>query len=154
MNCGQVQVKRHHSIQADTTTSVRWNTYTPECINVLLDSLLVGVKALESDVCFKFSWEMQTLASGENLLSAHEEVVSVGDFGILGIRHGIEWSRVNGEFIEDVEVSVEPRQSENQHYFSSILGADRIFKALSGFVESNWDENRAFQNLGEKDVGD
>jgi hypothetical protein len=99
---------------------VRWNTYAPECIDILLDSLLVGVKAFKPNVGLKFSWKMQTLASGENFLSAHEEIVSIGDLGVLGIWHGIEWSRVDREFIKDVEVSVEPRKSENQHYFSSI----------------------------------
>lgn len=117
MNCGQVQVKCHHSVQADTTTSVRWNTYAPECIDVLLDSLLVGIKAFKPNVGLKFSWKMQTLSSGENFLSAHEEIVSIGDLGVLGIWHGIEWSRVDREFIEDVEVSVEPRKSGNQHHF-------------------------------------
>jgi hypothetical protein len=123
MNCGQVQVKCHHSVQADTTTSVRWNTYAPECIDILLDSLLVGVKAFKPNVGLKFSWKMQTLASGENFLSAHEEIVSIGDLGVLGIWHGIEWSRVDREFIEDVEVSVEPRKSGESALFFKYFGS-------------------------------
>jgi hypothetical protein len=66
---------------------------------------------------------MQTLASGENFLSAHEEIVSIGDLGVLGIWHGIEWSRVDREFIEDVEVSVEPRKSGESALFFKYFGS-------------------------------
>ena len=47
---------------------------------------------------------MDTLAPGENLLAAHEEVVRVGYVGIVGRGKSVEGADCGREGVENVEV--------------------------------------------------
>jgi hypothetical protein len=47
---------------------------------------------------------VDTLGSGQNLLSAHEHVIRVGQARVCRGRHGIERANSKGELVEDIEV--------------------------------------------------
>ena len=66
---------------------------------VRVDGRVVSAHALAQEVGI-----VDTLAAGEDLLAAHEEVVGVGCFGVVGGREGVEGADGGGEGVEDVEV--------------------------------------------------
>jgi len=49
---------------------------------------------------------VNSLSTGKDLFTSHEEVVRVGEFGVLRIGHGVEGSDLEREFVDNVVISV------------------------------------------------
>src|SRR5450432_2210944 len=106
MHTGQLQIPSHHSVQSDTSPTMWRNTCRSENIDIALQRP-IRIQTLESDSRLKLIWQMQTLTTTKNLLASHHEIVCVCNCRILRVGHGIEWSGISGEFVEDVEIGIE-----------------------------------------------
>lgn len=76
----------------------------PESIHVALH--IVGVDAHGAHPLLQHGSIVQPLGTRENLLAAHEEVVRVGEQGVVGVGHGVEGSEGEGELVDDVVIGV------------------------------------------------
>jgi len=94
-----------------------WRTAVLESVDVVFQTSVVWVD--RADVLAHSLLEevgvVDTLSTGQDLLTTHEEVVrvAVAGIGVLGAFlmsgafgrwHGVEWADVEWEFVEDVEV--------------------------------------------------
>src|SRR5277367_5971528 len=106
MHAGQLQIPSHHSIQSNTSSTMRWNACRLENIDIALQRS-IWIQSLEPDPRLELIWQMQTLTTAQNLLSSHHEIECICDCRILRVGHGIEWSGIRGKFVEDVEIGME-----------------------------------------------
>ncbi|KAG7145427.1 hypothetical protein HYQ46_005835 [Verticillium longisporum] len=102
----QVEEPCNDTVETNTTSTVRRDTNAAEDIDVLLDALRLGVDTLRSQPGLQDAGDVNTLATTEDLLATHEEVVGVGDGGIGGVLESVEGARRFGELVEDEEVGV------------------------------------------------
>lgn len=107
MNRRKLEIPSNHSIQTNTTTTVRWNTGRSEDINVLLDTRASWVDTLAPQSCLQLIWQVQTLATRQDLLTSHHEIIRIRDLWVLWIWVGVEWTSAHWELVKHVEVSVE-----------------------------------------------
>lgn len=77
-----------------------------ESIEVILEALLGRVQTLVAHRLLQLGDVVDTLGTGHDLLTTHEEVVGVGKAGIGGVGLGVERSHGHGELVKDVEVGV------------------------------------------------
>lgn len=101
------QAKEEHdnTVQAKTTTGVRRATLA-ESVEVVLEALLVRLEALSAHRLLQLLDIVDTLGTGHDLLTTHEEVVGVGETLVVGVGLGVERTNSHGEFVKDVEVGV------------------------------------------------
>jgi len=76
----------------------------PESINVRLH--VFGVDSTLLHPSFEQRSVVNSLSTGKDLFTSHEEVVRVGEFGVLRIGHGVEGSDLEREFVDNVVISV------------------------------------------------
>ena len=50
---------------------------------------------------------MDSLATRHDFLTAHEEIVGIAEFWVLGVRHRVEGTHRQGEAVENIEVGAE-----------------------------------------------
>lgn len=77
-----------------------------ESVEVVLEALLGRVETLGAHGSLQLIDVVNTLSTGHDLLTTHEEVVGVGETGVLGVGLGVEGTDSHGELVQDVEVSV------------------------------------------------
>lgn len=106
MHRRKLQVPRNDTVETDTTAAVRGDTGASKDIDVVLDAGTVGIDALLLDSLHQLLGNVQSLTAREDFLTAHHEVVGVGDGGVLRVEYGVEWTGTLGELVEDVEVGV------------------------------------------------
>lgn len=104
-NVGQTQEEHDNTVQTKTTTGVG-RAALAESIQVVLKALLVGVDALGAHRLHQLVDVVNTLGTGHDLFTTHEEVIRVGEAGILGVGLGVEGAHGHGELVQDVEISV------------------------------------------------
>ena len=49
---------------------------------------------------------MDTLGSRQDFLATNEDIVTVGEFGVVGVGHGVEWTDGKWILVHDEEVSI------------------------------------------------
>lgn len=81
-------------------------TALAESGQVVLEALLVGVDALGTHRRFQLLDVMDTLGARHDLLTAHEEVVRIGEPGVLRAGLGVEGPHGHGELVQHEEVGV------------------------------------------------
>lgn len=81
-------------------------TTLAESIEVILEALLVRLKTLSTHRLLQLLDIVDTLGTGHDLLSTHEEVVRVREALVVGVGLGVEGTDGHGELVEDVEVGV------------------------------------------------
>lgn len=81
-------------------------TTLAESIEVILEALLVRLKTLSTHRLLQFLDIVDTLGTGHDLLSTHEEVVRVREALVVGVGLGVEGADSHGELVEDVEIGV------------------------------------------------
>lgn len=81
-------------------------TTLAESIEVILEALLVRLKTLSAHRLLQFLDIVDTLGTGHDLLSTHEEVVRVREALVVGVSLSVEGTDSHGELVEDVEVGV------------------------------------------------
>jgi len=104
-NVRQSQEEHDNPVQTQATTSVRRASLT-ESIEVVLESFLVRVNTFSNHRSLQFLNVVDTLGTGHDLLTTHEEVIRVGEAGVLGVGFGVEGAHGHGELVENVEVGV------------------------------------------------
>jgi len=73
-------------------------------VDVLAES--ADIEATVLGTLLEHRWVVNTLCTGGDLLTAHEEIVRVGEAAVLGVQHSVERSSANGVAVKHVEVSV------------------------------------------------
>ena len=101
----QSQEEHHDTVQSQATTGVR-RAALAESIQVILKALLGRVQTLAAHRCLQLLDVMDTLGSRHDLLATHEEVIRVGEAGVLRVGLGVEWPHGHGELVQHVEVGV------------------------------------------------
>jgi hypothetical protein len=95
---------------------------------------------------------VNTLSTGQDLFTAHEEIVRVGQGRVLGVRHGVEWSDGEGELVEDVIIGVVfllDQSTEPLLIFGAVMkdrsahGEDRTFSSPLGLTSYHLDHSKA-----------
>lgn len=81
-------------------------TTLAESRQVVLESLLVGVEALGDHRLLQLLDVVNTLSTGHDLLTTHEEVIRVGEAGVLRAGLGVERTDGHRELVEHVEIGV------------------------------------------------
>lgn len=81
-------------------------TTLAESIEVILEALLVRLKTLSAHRLLQLLDIVDTLGTGHDFLTTHEEVVGVRESLVVGVGLGIEGTNSHGELVEDVEVGV------------------------------------------------
>jgi hypothetical protein len=76
----------------------------PESVNVRLH--VFGVDTTLLHPSFEQRSVVNSLSTGKDLFTSHEEIVRVGEFGVLRIGHGVEGSDLEREFVDNVVISV------------------------------------------------
>ena len=76
---------------------------------------------------------VDALATGQNLLAAHEEIVGVGGFGVVRGGEGVEGADGGGEGVEDVEVCFVAVEDELAEVFF-VGGAGGWLVCVSGLL--------------------
>jgi len=97
------QEEHHHSLQANTTASVRWGA---EC-----EGVEVGFDGGEFDFVglglgLQHLRVVHSLRSRANLLTANEHIVAVGVSLVLGVGHGVEGTDGGGVLVQNKKVRV------------------------------------------------
>jgi hypothetical protein len=106
MDAWQVQIPRHNTVQANTTTAVSRNTGLPENVDVFLDTWAGGVDPLGANSRLQLGRIVDTLPTGADLLASHEKVIGIRDLGVGWVHLGVEGTGRLGELVEDVEVGL------------------------------------------------
>lgn len=104
-NVRQAKEEHDNTVQTETTTGVR-RAALAESVEVVLEALLVRLETLSAHRLFQLLDIVDTLGTGHDLLTTHEEVVGVGEALVVGVGLGVEGTHGHGEFVEDIEVSV------------------------------------------------
>jgi len=73
-------------------------------VNVLAEG--VNIEATFLGSLLEHHWVVNTLGTRGNFLTAHEEIVRVGEAAVLGVQHSVERSSAHGVAVKHVEVSV------------------------------------------------
>ncbi len=112
MNTGKLEEPGNHAVKTDTTTTVSGHTDLAECRDVFLDTVAVGVDALGTDALLQLGGVVDTLSTGENLLSTEEEIEGVGHTNIVAngsaavVNLGVEGTGSLRELVNEVEVGL------------------------------------------------
>jgi len=99
----QAQVQHDHTLEANAAASVRRRS-VPEAVNVALDVL--NVNFMLFCTLNQEGWVVDTLGTRQDFFSSHEHVIGVGPFLVMGVRHGVEGSHLQGKLVKDEEVCV------------------------------------------------
>ena len=77
-----------------------------EAVNVVLGSGTIGVdrRVVLAHLLGQQLRVVDTLGAGADFLAAHEEVVRVGELGVVGRGHGVGRADRERELVEDVEI--------------------------------------------------
>lgn len=101
----QAEEEHNNTVQAETTAGVR-RAALAESIEVILEALLVRLKALGAHRLLELLDIVDTLGTRHDFLATHEEVVRVGEAVVGGVSLGVEGTDSHGEFVQHVEIGV------------------------------------------------
>ena len=99
----EAQVEHADALHADAAAGVRRAAVT-EGLDVVLDGV-DGDPVVFGSLAQKVRI-VDTLSSGQDLLSAHKHVVRIGPLVVVGIRHGVKRTNRQRELVQDVKVRV------------------------------------------------
>lgn len=81
-------------------------TSLAESVQVVLKALLVGIDSLGNHRGLQLLDVVDTLGTGHDLLTTHEEVIRVGESIVLRVGLGVEGSHGHRELVQNVEIGV------------------------------------------------
>lgn len=112
-----------------------WDTGGSENVDVLLDSWTVWIDILGPEAGLELIWKVKTLATRQDLLASHHEIVGVGNLWILWVWVSVEWAGAHRELVEDVEIRVELLADESTK--SLLLSSGHIL-VITDVAELLW----------------
>ena len=104
-NIRQPQIELQDSIQSQPTSSVG-RTPILECFRIMLESLSLRIQRQLSHPPAQRVVLIDPLGPTHHLLSTHEEVVAVGEFGVGGIGVRVEGANSERVFVDGVKVGL------------------------------------------------
>lgn len=111
MHAWEPKEPSNHTIQPDTTTSVRRDTDAPENRQVLLDTSALRVDALGANPSLEFVRIVNPLAARKDFLVAGENIEGIRNLNAITgssvVNLGIERSCCLWELVENVEIGSE-----------------------------------------------
>jgi hypothetical protein len=113
----KAQPKLHDTLQTKSTTTMR-RTAVPEAVHIILDTRTLGVNRR---VMFAHHFSQQvgivdTLGTGQDLLSTHEHVVRVRELWVGGRGHGVRRANSQGKFVQNVKVRASLFENEASEF--------------------------------------
>ena len=108
----KLQHQHDNTLQTNASSTVG-RTSPLETIKVVCHGLGVDLGLLH--LLFKEDGVVDTLATGKNLLTADEDIVGVGQLGVLRIRHGVERASTSREFVYWKRIRKAVAESDKSH---------------------------------------
>ena len=141
----QVAIEFNDTLETEASTTM-WGCTVLEGVDVVLDCLN-SETALFSSLLQEYG-VVNTLSSGSDLLTSHEEIVRVSEAGVLRVQHSVKGSGTDGVSIQHVEVSVILLTHNSAKSFLSLSAQILEFRLL---VASLIDKLNTFTEVELKD---